>query len=48
MPYYVYDQKWRSAFCSFCGQHIKEPNDSSRNEYNVFFQEHFKDLREAK
>ncbi len=27
---------------------IKEPNDSSRNEYNVFIQEHFKDLREAK
>ncbi len=36
------------CFLFFCGQPIKEPNDSSRNEYNVFIQEHFKDLREAK
>ncbi len=33
------------CFLFFCGQHIKEPTDSSRNEYNVFVQEHFKDLR---
>ncbi len=50
MPLLLLLLRSKMTECAFCFLRttIKEPNDSSRNEYNVFIQEHFKDLREAK